>query len=455
MRFLTLITAALAVLSPAMVQAKTNAPASPKEIRRTLAAYVKDHPKVMIAVGMITGGKTESYFMRGVQVNSVPLDERTLFEIGSITKTFTGTLLAEMVQTGAVRLDDPIQKYLPPGVVAPAYKPIPITLVSLADHRSGLPEWPPNIHPKDPSNPAAGYTVGMLYSALDHYVLTRPPGAQAEYSNFAYGLLGQLLANRAHTPWDVLVEERILQPLGMSDTVIIGSAASHRRLAPAFLYGGQPQEPWDLGALSPAGSIKSDLRDMLTYVKANMNAPSGPRGHAMSLAQKPRALEDKDDSVGFAWDTDLQHGFVYKAGGTGGYSAQIGFDRHVPYGVVFLANAPNSADLFQVLAHIMLPASFAAPTEWGSLKKEPSPYSGTYPVPGNVPPVTLTIFKYKGQLYVETTQSSPERLIRLKGGSYSWQSIKAIIKFERGNGGSVKALTIVQNGQTTRAKKSP
>lgn len=107
----SLIAAALIMLLPSPTFAKTNAPASPDEIRRSLSAYAKGHPKTLIAVGMISGGKTRMYFVRGSQVDSTRLDDRALFEIGSVTKTFTATLLAQMVQSGAVRLNDPIQKY--------------------------------------------------------------------------------------------------------------------------------------------------------------------------------------------------------------------------------------------------------------------------------------------------------------------------------------------------------
>jgi len=449
----TFVAAASIAFLPSVAFADTNGPASPDEIRRTLAVYVKAHPKAMVALGIISGGKSGTYFVRGSAEMSLPLNDRTLFEIGSVTKTFTATLLAQMVQSGAMRLDDPIQKYLPARVVAPTYEGIPITVGSLAEHRSGLPSDPPNLSSKDPSNPYAGYTIGMLYGALERYKLTRAPGSQYEYSNFAYGVLGQLLANRAHSSYDALIEQRILQPLGMKNTAVVGSALTKRRLAPGFTYGGKPQSAWDLGALAPAGSIESDLYDMVVYVKANMDAPAGPLGRAMALAQQSRGSEDSEDSVGLAWETSLQYGFVHKAGGTGGYSAIVAFDRRRNYGLVFMANVANSSDLGQLVEHIIVPASVSAPMEWTLIKREASPYTGSYPIPSVGPHFALDIFKYKGKLYVESPQSSPEQLVELKGGSYSWVSAKAIITFDRDAHGTVTGLTARQNGQTTSAKK--
>ena len=454
-RVLSLIAAVIVSILPSVASAKTNGPASAEDIRRTLAAYITAHPKAMLALGAIRGGKSLTYFVRGTDEASFPLDDRTLFEIGSVEKTFVATLLAQMVQSGSVRLNDPIQEYLPPGIVAPRYKGISITLASLAEHRSGLPGNPPNLASKDFSNPYAGYTIGMLYSALDHYKLIRAPGARYEYSNFAYGLLGQLLANRAHEPFATLIEKHILSPLRMNDTAVVGTPLSKHRLAPAFTYGGAPQGAWDLGALSPAGSMQSNLHDMLVYLRANIDAPAGPLGRAMSFAQRSRVPEDDEDSIGLAWETNLRYRFVHKAGGTGGYSALIVIDRRRHYGMMFLANVANSAELGQLMQHLITPADVAAPTYWAFIKKQPSLFSGDYPIPANGPHFALSIFKYRGKLYVQTPQSSPEQLGERKRGRYSWSSVKAIITFSHATGGRVTGLTVLQDGQNTRAQKKP
>jgi CubicO group peptidase (beta-lactamase class C family) len=450
-----LVAAALIASIPSIAFAKTNVPASVEEIRRTLNAYAKGHPKALLAVVTVSRGKSRSHFARGSQEDSALLDDRTLFEIGSITKTFTATLLAQMVLTGAVRLSDPIQKYLPPGVVSPTFDGMPITLASLAEHRSGLPADPPNLPSRDPSNPYAGYTAEMLYNALAHFKLTRAPGARYEYSNFAYGLLGEILANRARRPFAALVDERILRPLGMQDTVVFGSPDTRRRLAPGFTYGGTPQGQWDFGSLSPAGSMESNLHDMLVYLRANMNAPEGALGRELSFAQQARVSEDDEDSLGLGWETNRQYHFVHKAGGTGGYSAWIIFNRKADYGIVLLANVANSADLGQLVLHLITPAAVAAPTEWALVRKQPSPYSGSYPISSNGPSFALSIFKYEGSLFVETPQSSPEKLRQLKGGRYSWDSVKAIVTFSRDRTGIVTGLAVRQDGQTTRAQKKP
>ena len=119
-----------------------------------------------------------------------PLGPRSVFEIGSINKTFTGTLLADMVNKNEVALADPISKYLPAGVTAPSRNGRSITLLDLATHRSGLPRLPDNHTPADRANPYADYTIEKLYAFLSKHELRRDPGAEGEYSNLGSGTAG-------------------------------------------------------------------------------------------------------------------------------------------------------------------------------------------------------------------------------------------------------------------------
>jgi hypothetical protein len=102
-----------------------------------------------------------------------------------------------------------------------------------------------------------------------------------------------------------------------------------------------------------------------------------------------------------------------------------------------------------------MPAMYSGPTDWALVRKEPSPYSGTYPISENGPHFALSIFKYKGKLYVQSPQSSPEQLHEIKDGRFSWDRIKAIITFNRDADGKVTGFTLLQNGEITKAKREP
>src|ERR1017187_4938032 len=137
-----------------------------------------------------------------------------------------------MAGRGEVSLPDPIWKYLPADVKTPQRDGRQITLQDLASHTSGLPRLPGNMPLKDPANPYAAYSAGMLYQFLSSYKLPRDIGAQYEYSNLGGGLLGFLLSRRAGVDYEELVRTRICVPLQMTSTAIVLSPELKARLAP-------------------------------------------------------------------------------------------------------------------------------------------------------------------------------------------------------------------------------
>ena len=136
----------------------------------------------------------------------------TEYEIGSITKTFTGTLLADMVNRGLLKLDDPVQKFLPPNVKLHLAEGTPIRLVDLASQSSGLPRMPDNISPRDPRNPYVDYTPKRMFEFLSKHKLRRPPG-EYEYSNLGVGLLGYILAQQAGKSYEAARRRTSLRPI--------------------------------------------------------------------------------------------------------------------------------------------------------------------------------------------------------------------------------------------------
>ena len=147
-----------------------------------------------------------------------PLGERSVFEIGSITKVFTAILLADMVAKGEVAFDDPVAKFLPEGeVTMPTRGGKEITLLDLPTHRSALPRMPDDFAPADATNPFADYTVEQMYEFLSNHELRRDIGAEAEYSHLGVGLLDHVLARVNGSSYEELVRERILDPLGIAD----------------------------------------------------------------------------------------------------------------------------------------------------------------------------------------------------------------------------------------------
>jgi D-alanyl-D-alanine-carboxypeptidase/D-alanyl-D-alanine-endopeptidase len=425
--------------------------ASPGDIRSSLATYVQAYPHAVVVVGVIDANNTKIYTASSPSVKGTT-DEYSEFQIGSITKTFTATLLAQMILSGAVTLDDPISKFLPKGVTAPSFDGKSITLRALAEQNSGLPRLPSNMHPADPADPYADYTTAKLYDFLSNYRLTQAPGAQYEYSNLGVTLLGQLLANREHTSYANLLSERVLRPLGMMQTTVATSSAFRERLVPGYAADGSPQPAWTFGELGAAGAIESNLHDMLIYLRANMLAPNGTLGRAMALAQKPVAPIDSTGlrQIGLVWMTNSRSGITWHNGETGGYHSFIGFNPGNRRGVVVLANVADM-DVDRLAVHVLAPY-VPAPHPLGGGSKEPSPYSGRYAFS---PAFAITVFQVNEQLYAQGTGQQPLALTRMSSNTFAVQGVDARITFDVDANGVATALTLHQNGLDQHALKSP
>src|ERR1035438_1321087 len=261
-------------------------------IRAILADRIDTlHQNVGIAVGIVDAHGRRFVSYGNFSVNDPrPVGNDTVFEIGSTTKVFTSTILADMVQRGEVSLDDPVAKYLPADVKMPQRGGRQITLVDLATHTSGLPRMPSNFAPKDVSNPYADYTVANLFQFLSSYELTRDIGSKFEYSNMGVGLLGQALARRAGMDYEALVRARVTGPLKMENTRIALTPEMKSRLAAGHNEARQAAANWDQPTFAGAGALRSDARDLLTFIAANLGYVESPLAPAMAAMTKVRQI---------------------------------------------------------------------------------------------------------------------------------------------------------------------
>lgn len=299
-------------------------------------------------IGIVAHGKRKILAYGSVKADSV-------FEIGSITKTFTGLVLAQMVEQKKVTLDEPVRELLPKGTVAqPAGKEI--TLLDLSAQRSGLPRMPDNFHPKDEQNPYADYDAKALYAWLSSHGVALPDKLAFGYSNLGVGLLGQALANRAGSSYEALVKKEVLDPLGMHDTAVKLTPALAKRFAIGHDENNKPAHAWDLDALAGAGALRSTAADMLTFLEAQLHPDriKGKSAEAKTLAtaiaasQEVRGEAGPGMHIGLNWIRVDENGTYWHNGGTGGFHTFALFDPANDFAVVVLLN--GSAGLEDRLA---------------------------------------------------------------------------------------------------------
>lgn len=317
----------------------------PKKVAKNIQARIDNNHSPSIVVGIIDKKGPQYYFFGTTTIDGEPVDEHTIYEIGSISKTFTGILLAQMVKEGKVALADPVQKYLPESVKMPKWEGQEITLAQLSDHTSSLPRMPANLSPKDNANPFADYTVEDLYAFLNAYELPREIGSEFEYSNLAQGLLGHVLARVQAKSYEDLVVEMIAKPLGMNETRITFDQQMQKHLAPGHSMG-RPVSNWDIPTLAGAGAIRSSLHDMLLFLEANLGLKKTALYPAMQFAHQGRHDKAGNSQVGLAWVTSKGSNgdVIWHNGGTGGYRTFAGFVKETGKGVVVLANSDMSTD---------------------------------------------------------------------------------------------------------------
>ena len=316
-----------------------------KELVSSIEKRVQSGVNPAIVIGIIDKDGTKYYSFGKTKLDGKKVNEHTIFELGSISKVFTGILLADMVVEGKLNTNDPIQQYLPAGVKVPEYEGKQITLGHLSDHTSSLPRMPDNFAPADFHNPYADYTVQQMYDFLSSYSLTRPIGSQYEYSNFAVGLLGHILALQASTTYEDLMVSKIADPLSMNDTRVRFTKRMKKNLAAGHQNGIEVAN-WDIPTLAGAGGIRSSVHDMVLFLSANLGLVKHPLYEAMLLSHMPRHDKLPEGRVGLGWHiVKGTEGDMYlHNGATGGYITFAGFVKETGRGVVVLSNSTESVE---------------------------------------------------------------------------------------------------------------
>lgn len=381
--------------------------------------------------------------------------EKVIFEIGSITKVFTGLLLAEAVVEHKVSLDDPISRYLP-DTVAMDPSTAAITLAQLSTHTSGLPRLPDNLQPKDRLDPYADYTVEELYAFLRSYKPKDPQPYPFEYSNLGAGLLGHILGLVYHQSYAELVAAKISQPLNLPDTVVNLSAEQETRFAPPHT-GSQAGNAWHLPTLAGAGALHSTAADLVRLAGLLMSPDKNPLRAAWEIARQPRAGSPGNIGLNVMILQRNQQAVYWHNGGTGGFRTYFEWapqpTRHV---LVVLMNNGNG-EPEGIAAQLYAPPANGLASNKDRLETtlpegREADYLGVYALN---PRARLTFLKDpSGRIEVRLTGQRFSPIFFAGNDRFFLRAVQADLQFERAPGGEVTAVTLVQNGQEQKARRT-
>lgn len=316
-----------------------------KSIDSIATGYIGMKHTVGLMIGILKDGKESIYgYGETTKGNGRIPDANTLFEIGSISKTFTATLLAYYINEHKIRLDDPITKYLPDSVAANSNLNA-ITIEMLSNHTSGLPSVPVNMYlgnKQDKLNPYKDYSKEMMFTFLKYYSSGNKPGTEYGYSNLAVGLLGVILERISGMAYEQMVKTVICKPLGMGHTVQHIDEKLMTNMVSVYNEQGEHVPMWDFDAIAGAGCLRSTVSDLLRYANANMQNDKTTLHKAMQLTHV--VTSRKEPQVGLGWHYMRDAPMLWHNGGTGGSCSFLAFYPDKKLAFVVLSNSEESVD---------------------------------------------------------------------------------------------------------------
>lgn len=308
-----------------------------KEQSELLYDNTKSFPNnTQLSLALIKNGKIDFIGIERIN-DTIKLIEnyKDAFEIGSITKVFTATLLSNFVNDQELKLNDNIQDYLDFKVNSDNV----ITFKELANHTSGLPRLPSNLNLLfvDQDNPYKDYDKEKLIEYLTKEVkLNQEPGIKYEYSNLGAGILGFELATISKSTYEILLQEKIFTKYKM-----VNSTSKRENVKTELVKGlkpnGKPTSNWDFDVLAGGGAIFSTVEDLSKFALAQFDIAN----KELALTQKPTFKVNDNMSIGLGWHIlKRKNGgeLIWHNGGTGGYTSSMALDLENKNGIVILSN---------------------------------------------------------------------------------------------------------------------
>lgn len=355
------------------------------KIEKIASRYFRENKMVGLIVGVINNDKTNILsYGETSKYNKIKPDSTTIFEVGEISYLFTSALLAEAVLNDSLKIDEPVQKYLSAELKVPAYQkivctatkstqivysdrkhdyikytplscypdpnyhPQQILLCDLATHTSGLPVNPNNLGEINSSEgPYSNYTQQKFDEYLNTYTTFEKKDNDFKFSNVGMALLGKTLAIRSGKGFEDLLNEKIISALKLKNTTFNLNLIQQKQMAQGFNNKGILVSPWKNESFNPAVGLKSNMIDMLTFVKANNGLEKSSLKNVFDMMHNSRVMIESGKlngnqeglswliaSIGYSGKTIL-----WQSGLTAGFSSFIGFSENDFTGIVILSNS--------------------------------------------------------------------------------------------------------------------
>jgi CubicO group peptidase (beta-lactamase class C family) len=318
----------------------------PKEIAEIIYSKSKDFPNnTQLSIALIQNGETIYYgiIKENDTIKSIQ-NQNQIFEIGSITKVFTSTVLASLVEDKKIKLSDNVNSHYP----FTFNNDIKINFESLANHTSGLPRLPENLDLSNIINPYKNYGENEIDEYLKNLLkLENEPSKTYSYSNLGVGLLGYTLGLSQKTSFQKLLQKQVFDKYKMSNS-FTSSQNLGNELVKGLDTNGKIVSNWDFDILFGGGGILSTTEDLEKFASAQFN----PKNKELALTRKPTFYINENMKIGLGWHIlKYENGkdLYFHNGGTGGYSSSMVVNVEDKTAVIILSNISNANDKIDAL----------------------------------------------------------------------------------------------------------
>lgn len=395
-----------------------------------------DRTGACMAVAVVESDAVARTFRCADAKDAARIGVDSAFEIGSVSKTMTAVLLADLILQGKGSLDDRLADWLPPGTKVPQYDGRPILLRHVVTHTSGLPALPSRLHAKDMADPYAGLDASALLASLADAKLDAAPGTRFEYSNFASMVLSYAVARKAGSDLETLLKRRLFAPLAM-DKAYVSAKPDGVRVATGHSQNGTAVPAWTFATdLAGVGGVHATLEDMIRYVQASLDLSESAISPALELSRK-KVSEQPAMAMNWMLVPLAGRTLHLHEGGTGGFSSFVALDPANRRGVVILSDTSwNSIGGLGALGlHLVEPSLPLGKPRHDVPAPKPllEALAGRYRLP-SLPPMTLR--QRDGKLFVQADGQSEFELAHDDAGDFRPLAFDALLRPQKKADGS-------------------
>lgn len=329
-----------------------------KEVQKIFETYKDDLNTVGLSIAIMKNGTISYYGYGETKIgNGIVPDKNTLFEIGSISKTYTTIAILNMLKENGHTIETPIREYLPNDLPTLARDGIEINFKHLLTHTSGLNYMPDNFGIQyltgDLGGAFSSFDRNKLFSYLLNANLRHKPFTAFEYSNVGMGLLGTILELNYKKSYGDLLKENVLSPLSLNETYTRIEQTTSLNWAVGYANGIEAEYWNSLGAMDGAGVIKSSASDVMKYAIANIDPTTSALGNAINQSHQITFLPFADVDIykingRLGWfqlvQKDLPNeSFIWHNGGTGGFNSDLYINKNKGTILLILANSASGS----------------------------------------------------------------------------------------------------------------